>query len=79
MALRVCVGGATGWTGSALVRAVCDAADLELSGAVARSAAGKDVAGIQVTASVADDAQRFRSGAWRFPVLTGMVHWRRRA
>lgn len=49
MSLRICVGGATGWTGKALVAGVAAAADLSLAGAVARKAAGKDagtVAGI---------------------------------
>ncbi len=43
MALRICVGGVTGWTGSALAAGVLAAADLELAGAVARKAAGQDV------------------------------------
>ncbi len=42
MGLRICVGGVTGWTGSALAKAVLDEPDLELSGAVARRAAGQD-------------------------------------
>ncbi|MGH7526386.1 MAG: 4-hydroxy-tetrahydrodipicolinate reductase [Gemmatimonadales bacterium] len=42
--LRVCIAGATGWAGRALVPAVLQAADLRLSGAVARRAAGQDVA-----------------------------------
>ncbi|WP_374308043.1 4-hydroxy-tetrahydrodipicolinate reductase [Dongia sp.] len=49
MSLRICVGGATGWTGKALVAGINDAADLSLSGAVARKAAGQDagtVAGV---------------------------------
>src|SRR5215475_15488737 len=54
MALRICIGGATGWTGSALVEGVRKAADLELSGAVARKAAGREVDGIKVAATVAD-------------------------
>lgn len=62
MSLRICVGGATGWTGKALVAGVAAAADLSLAGAVARKAAGKDagiVAGIEslgvaVSPSVAD-------------------------
>ena len=41
--LSVCIAGATGWTGRALVRAVLDAPDLELGSAVARSAAGRDL------------------------------------
>jgi 4-hydroxy-tetrahydrodipicolinate reductase len=41
--LEICVAGATGWTGSALVRAVLDADDLNLRSGVARSAAGQDV------------------------------------
>src|SRR5918996_5022813 len=41
--LTLCIAGATGWTGRALVRAVLDAPDLELGSAVARSAAGRDL------------------------------------
>ena len=54
MTLRICVGGATGWTGSALVDGVRTAADLELSGAVARKTAGQEIDGVTVAASVAD-------------------------
>lgn len=43
MTTRVIVAGATGWTGSAVAKAVLAAGDLELAGAVARSAAGRDV------------------------------------
>ena len=60
--LRICIAGATGWTGSALVRAVLDADDLVLRGAVARSSAGTDVgvalggepAGVEVSSRVED-------------------------
>ncbi|MGH3036370.1 MAG: 4-hydroxy-tetrahydrodipicolinate reductase [Gaiellaceae bacterium] len=41
--LSVCIAGATGWTGRALVQAVLDAPDLELGSAVARSASGRDL------------------------------------
>ena len=40
---RVCIAGATGWTGPALVHGVLEAPDLELVGAVARAAAGSDL------------------------------------
>ena len=43
MAIRIVVAGATGWTGSALVPAIAASDDLVLVGAVARSAAGRDV------------------------------------
>ena len=39
----MCIAGATGWTGRALVLAVLDAPDLELVSAVGRSAAGRDL------------------------------------
>ena len=42
MALGICVGGVTGWTGSAVARGVLDHPDFELSGAVARKAKGED-------------------------------------
>jgi 4-hydroxy-tetrahydrodipicolinate reductase len=41
--LTVCIAGATGWTGRALVPAVLEAPDLTLRAAVARSAAGRDL------------------------------------
>jgi 4-hydroxy-tetrahydrodipicolinate reductase len=39
----VCVAGATGWTGRAVAQAVHSSSDLTLGGAVARSAAGRDL------------------------------------
>lgn len=58
--LSVCIAGATGWTGRALVPAVLQAPDLELVSAVSRSAAGRDLGealggealGVPVSASV---------------------------
>jgi 4-hydroxy-tetrahydrodipicolinate reductase len=41
--LSVCIAGATGWTGRALVPGVLDAPDLALGSAVSRSAAGRDL------------------------------------
>lgn len=60
MSLRICVGGASGWTGKALVAGIAAAADLSLSGAVARKSAsqdagilaGVDALGVPVAASV---------------------------
>jgi 4-hydroxy-tetrahydrodipicolinate reductase len=62
MAIRVVVAGATGWTGSAVAKAVLGNGDFALAGAVARSAAGKDAgevlglarAGVTVSASLAE-------------------------
>ena len=59
---RVCIAGATGWTGRALVSGVLAAPDLALVSAVARSAAGKDLGnalggeavGVPVHASVGE-------------------------
>ena len=52
--LNLCIAGATGWTGSALVEAVAAADDLELRSAVSRSAAGGEIAGAPVYATVAE-------------------------
>jgi 4-hydroxy-tetrahydrodipicolinate reductase len=41
--IRVCIAGATGWAGSALTKAVHQAEDLVLSGAVSRSNKGKTI------------------------------------
>jgi 4-hydroxy-tetrahydrodipicolinate reductase len=62
MALSVCIAGATGWMGRALVPAVLSAPDLTLRSAVARSSAGRDLGealggeplGVPVHPSVAD-------------------------
>lgn len=62
MALRICVSGITGWTGSAVARAVVESPDFELVGGVARSAAGQDAGtatggeavGVAISASVAE-------------------------
>jgi 4-hydroxy-tetrahydrodipicolinate reductase len=43
MSLSVCIAGATGWTGRALVRGVLEAPDLTLGSAVSRSAGGRDL------------------------------------
>jgi 4-hydroxy-tetrahydrodipicolinate reductase len=60
--LTVCIAGATGWTGRALVPAVLDAPDLSLASAVGRRAAGRDLGeaiggealGVAVHADVGD-------------------------
>jgi len=43
MAIRVCVAGVSGWTGRAVSRALLACGDFELSGALARRDAGRDV------------------------------------
>jgi 4-hydroxy-tetrahydrodipicolinate reductase len=55
--LTVCIAGATGWTGTALVQGVLAAPDLVLASAVSRSAAGHELAGapgVAVHATVAE-------------------------
>jgi 4-hydroxy-tetrahydrodipicolinate reductase len=60
MAIRVCVAGVSGWTGSAIARAVLSSNDFELTGAIARREAGRDAgellglptSGIVVTSSL---------------------------
>ncbi len=42
MAIRVCVAGVSGWTGSAITRAILSSDEFELTGAVARRHAGRD-------------------------------------
>jgi len=57
---RICMAGATGWTGRAIAAGILDAEDLTLSGALARKSAGLDIgdvlgraaAGVTVTADV---------------------------
>jgi len=41
--VSLCIAGATGWTGRALVQGVLDAPGLALGSAVSRSAAGRDL------------------------------------
>ncbi|MGZ6694063.1 MAG: 4-hydroxy-tetrahydrodipicolinate reductase [Solirubrobacteraceae bacterium] len=54
MALHVCMAGITGWAGRAIARGVAEAPDLTLRSGVSRSAAGTDVDGAPVLASVAE-------------------------
>jgi 4-hydroxy-tetrahydrodipicolinate reductase len=50
--LKICVAGATGWTGGAIAEAVAASPDLELRSGVSRSAAGGERFGAPVYASV---------------------------
>jgi 4-hydroxy-tetrahydrodipicolinate reductase len=43
MAIRVCVAGVSGWTGSAVTKAILSTDEFELTGAIARRQAGRDV------------------------------------
>lgn len=62
MGIRVVVAGATGWTGSAVVKAIAAADDITLAAAVARKTAGRDVGeavaiaplGLPLSATLAD-------------------------
>jgi 4-hydroxy-tetrahydrodipicolinate reductase len=65
MGIRVCVAGATGWTGSLLTKTLLGLPEFELTGAIARQTAGQDIgevlglgpAGLSVSASL-DEALR---------------------
>lgn len=60
MAIRVCVAGATGWTGSAVTSAILASSEFQLVGAIARRQVGRDIgevlgrgrANVNITASV---------------------------
>lgn len=62
MTINVCIAGVTGWVGIPLSRAVHAAADLTLTGAVARSAAGRslgsllEISGLEVMVTASLDA-----------------------
>ncbi len=43
MSIRVCVAGATGWTGSAVTKAILASNEFQLVGAIARRNVGKDI------------------------------------
>lgn len=58
MTIRVCIGGATGWTGAPLARAVHASDDLTLVSAVASTGPGRDLGEV------------FGEGAWQVPVFT---------
>lgn len=60
MSIKVCVAGATGWTGSQVVKAILSSEEFKLTGAIARKDAGKDIgevlgvskAGIRIVSSL---------------------------
>jgi 4-hydroxy-tetrahydrodipicolinate reductase len=66
MAIRVCVAGVSGWTGSAVTRAILASREFELTGAIARRHAGRDAGellnmpakGVVVTASLREALAR---------------------
>jgi 4-hydroxy-tetrahydrodipicolinate reductase len=66
MAIRVCVAGVSGWTGSAVTRAILASNEFALTGAIARRHAGSDAGellglpahGIVVTASLREALSR---------------------
>jgi 4-hydroxy-tetrahydrodipicolinate reductase len=66
MAIRVCVAGVSGWTGSAVARAILASHEFELSGAIARRHAGRDAGellnlpakGVVVTATLREALAR---------------------
>jgi 4-hydroxy-tetrahydrodipicolinate reductase len=63
--IRVCLAGATGWTGQAIAKAILEDAAMSLVGAVARRSAGQDVGevlgvgpvGVKISATI-DEALR---------------------
>jgi 4-hydroxy-tetrahydrodipicolinate reductase len=60
MSIRVCVAGATGWAGSALVKKILASQEFVLAGAIARQTAGEDIgahlggkpAGVRISAKL---------------------------
>jgi 4-hydroxy-tetrahydrodipicolinate reductase len=62
MTINVCLAGATGWVGADLARAIHNADDMQLTGAIARSSAGRklgqvlNLAGLDIV--VQDSAER---------------------
>ncbi len=66
MAIRVCVAGVSGWTGSEIARAILVSSEFELSGAIARRSAGRDAGellglpgnGVTVSATLAEALAR---------------------
>jgi 4-hydroxy-tetrahydrodipicolinate reductase len=57
MTIRVCISGATGWTGSAVAKGILRDDDFELVGAVARSSAGQEVGGVTICSTLAEALQ----------------------
>lgn len=52
--IRICVAGATGWVGKPLCEAIVAADDMTLTGAVSRTAAGEQLDGVTISATVAE-------------------------
>ena len=64
--IRICVAGATGWTGSAVTKAILNSSEFELTGAIARRGVGEDIGtvlglgqtGVAISNDVADALSR---------------------
>ena len=61
MAIRICISGVTGWTGSAVARAVIASTDFQLVGAVARRDEGQKVVPPNPVATKPESARRRNS------------------
>jgi 4-hydroxy-tetrahydrodipicolinate reductase len=46
MAIRVCVAGAPGWTGSSLIKAILNSPEFALTGAITRQTVGQDIGAV---------------------------------
>ncbi len=60
MTIRIAIGGATGWTGSAVAHAVRESDDLELVAAVSRTQVGRDL------------GEALGAGIWEVPIVFGV-------
>ncbi|MEO5952975.1 MAG: 4-hydroxy-tetrahydrodipicolinate reductase, partial [Chloroflexia bacterium] len=66
MAIKICVAGATGWAGSAVVRGILGSSEYELVGVIARQEVGKDIgealgvgtAGVLIVATLEELAEK---------------------
>ncbi|WP_201831168.1 4-hydroxy-tetrahydrodipicolinate reductase [Microvirga zambiensis] len=92
MSIRITLAGSTGWVGKALVAAIAASHDLELAGAVSRSAAGRDAGeaaglphlGVPVSATLEEALKApsdvvidyTKPGAVKAHTLTALAHRR---
>ena len=73
MTIRVVVAGATGWTGSALVKAIAASKDLALAGGVSRSAAGRDIGTANGIDAIGEQSTKKTATLLRHPVAATVL------
>lgn len=75
MSIRICMAGATGWAGSEIARRILASSEFQLTGAIARRDAGRDIG--EMCSSTTRDLTRSRRAHWTRWIEASALSWLR--